>query len=65
MARIVAVHGIAQQFRGEHTLAAEWLPALRDGLNRAGAKLERDDDLAMVFYGDLFRPHGKALSDAP
>jgi pimeloyl-ACP methyl ester carboxylesterase len=64
MARIVAIHGIAQQFRGEHLLAAEWLPALRDGLNRAGAKLERDDDLAMVFYGDLFRPRGKAVSDA-
>ena len=34
MARIVAVHGIAQQVNGEETRCAEWLPALRDGLTR-------------------------------
>lgn len=58
MARIVAIHGIAQQYKGEHTLRAEWLPALRDGLSRAGAELPRDEDLVCAFYGALFRPDG-------
>lgn len=64
MGRIVAIHGIAQQFKGEHSLAAGWLPALRDGLGRAGATLDQDTDLSVVFYGDLFRPAGKAVSPA-
>lgn len=58
MARIVAVHGIAKQLEGEDTLAATWLPALRSGLRRAdvpAAQLPDGQDLAMAFYGDLFR----------
>ena len=59
MPLIVGIHGIAQQYRGEHTLAASWLPALRDGLARAGggAPLEASDFM-IAFYGDLFRPPG-------
>jgi hypothetical protein len=34
MAKIVGVHGVAQQLFGEETLRSQWLPALRDGLNR-------------------------------
>ena len=64
MPRIVAIHGIAQQFKGEHTLAAAWLPALRDGLARVGAPGIADRDLAVAFYGDLFRPEGKAVMPA-
>ena len=59
MALIVAVHGIAQQYKGEHLLEAAWLPALRDGLKRAGGTLEDDRAFAMVFYGDIFRESGK------
>ena len=60
MPRIVAVHGIAQEYKGSHTLADGWLPALRDGLDRAGASLTDDGDFVCAFYGDLFRPAGKA-----
>jgi hypothetical protein len=65
MAKVVAIHGIAQQIKGGHWLHSEWLPALRDGLERAGAALPNGDDLACAFYGDLFRPSGgKALGFA-
>jgi hypothetical protein len=30
MARILGIHGIAQQYRGPETLKTDWLPALRD-----------------------------------
>jgi hypothetical protein len=66
MPKIVAVHGIAQQFVGEHLLHSAWLPALRDGLGRAGVDLPSVDDLKCAFYGDLFRKKGtKALGDVP
>jgi hypothetical protein len=66
MPRIVAVHGIGQQFKGTHLLHAEWLPALRDGLQLAGAAFPDDSDLECAFYGDLFRRKGtKAFGDPP
>ena len=58
MARIVAVHGIAQQFKGSNTLHDVWLPALRDGLDRVGVHFPNPDDLVCVFYGHLFRKKG-------
>ena len=60
MAKIVAVHGIGMTFEGENTLKKSWLPALKDGLVRAGRALNRDKDLTCAFYGDLFRPKGKS-----
>jgi hypothetical protein len=63
VARIVAVHGIGQQLKGRHTLKAVWLPAMRDGLERAGAPIPADEDLTCAFYGDLFRTKG--LGDPP
>jgi pimeloyl-ACP methyl ester carboxylesterase len=63
---IVGVHGIGQQLLGEETLKKDWLPALRDGLNRVDAKLDKDADFSCAFYGDLFRPKGaKALGLPP
>jgi hypothetical protein len=59
VARIVAVHGIGQQYKGEESLHTEWLPALRDGLHRAGIDELAPGDLRCAFYGDLFRPKGK------
>lgn len=61
MAKIVGVHGINQEFRGSNTIHAQWLPALKDGLERVGAKLESDDDFRCAFYGDLFRGRSKAV----
>lgn len=57
MTRIVLVHGIAQQFKGAQTLLADWYPALADGLALAGASVDRAE-VAMAFYGELFRPAG-------
>lgn len=64
MARVVCVHGIGQQHKGEDTLAAEWAAALRDGIRRSGMPevgLPRAGDVRCVFYGDVFRPPGRAL----
>jgi pimeloyl-ACP methyl ester carboxylesterase len=63
MARIVAVHGIGQDMKGEESLQKEWLPALRDGVRRAGRRLPPGADLACAFFGDVFRA-GKALGFA-
>jgi pimeloyl-ACP methyl ester carboxylesterase len=60
MAKIVGVHGIAQEFRGENIIHSEWLPALKDGLKLAGKELESDTDFRCAFYGDLFRGNGRA-----
>jgi hypothetical protein len=65
MPKIVAVHGIGQQYEGEAELKKEWLPALSDGLTRAGRTLGSNDELACAFYGDLFRPKGKSASAPP
>ena len=55
-APIVAVHGLGQQMSGPEVLRSAWLPSLRDGLARAGAEPVASEDLAIAFYGDLFRP---------
>jgi hypothetical protein len=65
MARILGVHGVGHQYSGENTLRAEWLPALKDGLARVDQRLGSDDDFACAFYGNLFRPRGKAAVDPP
>lgn len=65
MARVVCVHGVGQQLKGEDVLAAEWVPALRDGMRRAGVRealLPVACDVGFVFYGDVFRPAGRGLA---
>jgi hypothetical protein len=64
VARILCVHGIAQQFKGAETLLAQWRPALTDGAALAGTRLGTDD-VAMAFYGDLFRPAGHRAIGIP
>ena len=64
MARVLCVHGVGQQGKGEDTLRAEWALALRDGMRRAGcgqAALPGAEEIRCVFYGDLFRPAGQRL----
>lgn len=68
MPRIVAVHGVGQQLRGEEVLGSSWRPSLRDGLRRAGVSegdLPLDPDIAIAFYGDLFRGRGAKSSGDP
>ncbi|MFF6642281.1 hypothetical protein ACFY83_34305 [Streptomyces althioticus] len=63
MAHVVGVHGIGKQLLGEETLLREWRPALIDGLRRAGGGVAlQSADMAMAFYGDLFRTDGELLA---
>jgi hypothetical protein len=64
VARVLCVHGIGQQHKGEASLASEWGPALRDGIRRSGggsADALGDHDVRCAFYGDIFRPAGRRL----
>jgi hypothetical protein len=64
MSAVVLVHGIAQQTGGPDTLLNTWRPALRDGVTLAGGDHPLDD-VAMAFYGDVFRPAGGRAVGAP
>ncbi|MYT04799.1 alpha/beta hydrolase [Streptomyces sp. SID5470] len=60
---MVCIHGIGQQYTGERELLGSWYPALTDGLTRADRDLAiSEEDVSCVFYGDLFRPPGRALA---
>jgi pimeloyl-ACP methyl ester carboxylesterase len=54
VAKIVLVHGAFNELWGPNELKARWLPAVRDGLWHHGLEIA-DDDVAVCFYGDLFR----------
>jgi hypothetical protein len=54
MSRIVAVHGAFNELWGPNEIHAKWLPAISDGLWRAGEHIDAAD-LRICFYGDLFR----------
>ena len=62
MARIVIVHGAFNELWGPNELKARWLPAVRDGLWHHGAQVDADD-VAICFYGDLFRHHPGSVED--
>jgi hypothetical protein len=63
MARIVLVHGAFNELWGPHELQSRWLPALRDGLWHHGVEIG-DADVAVCFYGDLFRRTPGSDADA-
>lgn len=69
MVKIVGIHGIAQQYQGGNELLAEWLPALKDGLDAAGRRdlsnMVGEDDLRVSFFGNLFRPRGAMGAEFP
>ncbi|MBJ3810528.1 hypothetical protein [Streptomyces flavofungini] len=57
------MHGIGKQTLGEETLRRQWLPALNDGLTHDGAADRlAEADVAVAFYGNLFRPDGEFLA---
>jgi len=59
MAKILIVHGIANQYLGSNELRQAWYPALCDGLNLAGHKdVPGIDECFCPFYGALFRSTG-------
>lgn len=55
MSKIVAVHGIAQQYKGPDMLHQEWFAPLCDGITLAGGTRPASEDLICVFYANLFR----------
>ena len=63
MARIVMVHGAFNELWGPNELKERWLPALRDGLWHHGVEISADD-VAVCFYGDLFRRKPGTEEDA-
>ncbi|WP_426574499.1 hypothetical protein [Aquihabitans sp. McL0605] len=63
MAKVVLVHGAFNELWGPNELKARWMPALRDGLWHQGAQIA-DDDVAVCFYGDLFRRDPEAADAA-
>jgi hypothetical protein len=65
MAQVVMVHGIGQQFEGSRLLCRDWGLAVQDGLERAGQTDADSVDVVCAFYGDLFRPGGKAGTPLP
>lgn len=60
MARVVCVHGVAQQRETRETLHEKWAPALCGGVSLAGGHLDASDVLC-ASYGGLFRPAGRHL----
>jgi len=65
MAKVVGIHGIANQFLGEDVLHQEWWPALCSGLRRVGITTFEANDLLCAFYGDLFRRSGTRTLGIP
>jgi len=69
MARIVGIHGIAQQFGGGYQLGTLWYDAVRDGLvaadHRPRAEALVATDMRVVFFGDLYRPPGSMAMQEP
>jgi pimeloyl-ACP methyl ester carboxylesterase len=66
MARIVLIHGIAQQVLGSRTLHSKAAGSVVDGLRLAGCTEITESDIEVAFYGDLFRKaasKGDALDD--
>ena len=61
MAKVVAAHGVGQEYRGSAILQETWLWAMRAGLERVGYPKIADGDLAVAFYGDLFRPPARGF----
>jgi pimeloyl-ACP methyl ester carboxylesterase len=62
MAKIVGVHGIAQQFGSGYQLEDVWYDALRGGLGAADHEPVAEEltagDVRVAFFGSLFRPEG-------
>ncbi|MEV8363894.1 antibiotic ABC transporter ATP-binding protein [Streptomyces niveus] len=77
MARVVFVHGVGKQYLSEDSLVRDIVPELRGGIRlamaeaaaRAGAGADgavavpAPEDVAVAFYGDLFRPAGTRADD--
>lgn len=62
MAKVVCIHGISQEYEAQEVLEEKWTPALCGGVRNAGGKIDRTD-VAMCFYGGLFRPQVQTMKN--
>lgn len=58
MARVVCIHGIAQQYFSREQLLPPWSLALCGGVSNAGFTLD-PGEVDLAFYGEMFRPPGR------
>ncbi|WP_406337585.1 antibiotic ABC transporter ATP-binding protein [Streptomyces sp. NBC_00649] len=65
MARVVLVHGVAQQFEGPELLSLRLGAALRDGVKLATGTLLQPEDVACAFYGNCFIEPGTRSGGLP
>ncbi|MFE6840833.1 antibiotic ABC transporter ATP-binding protein, partial [Streptomyces sp. NPDC057705] len=65
MARVVLVHGIAQQFEGPESLGLRLGAALRDGVKLSSGLTLEAGDVACAFYGNAFIEPGTRAWDLP
>ncbi|MEU3570968.1 hypothetical protein AB0E96_21475 [Kitasatospora sp. NPDC036755] len=65
MAKVVFVHGVGKQFLSEDSLARDLVPELMGGARLAGGPVPEPTDVAVAFYGDLFRPKGTRAAARP
>jgi hypothetical protein len=63
MAKVVAVHGIGQQFKSDAIIHREWWPAFLGGLHLAGFDLIDPREFVCPFYGHCFRRSRTLSSD--
>lgn len=68
-AKVLGIHGIAQQFTSGPQLTRMWTDALRGGLEAAGlrstADTLADGDVRVAYFGGLFRPEKAMAGGAP
>ncbi|MGW6356961.1 antibiotic ABC transporter ATP-binding protein [Streptomyces sp. NPDC055092] len=65
MARVVLVHGVAQQFEGPELLSLRLGAALRDGVKLATGKALQPEAVACAFYGNCFVEPGTRSDGLP
>ncbi|MDT9684030.1 hypothetical protein RND61_18475 [Streptomyces sp. TRM76323] len=65
MAKVVFVHGVGKQYLSEDSLARDTVPELLGGVRLAGGPVPEPADVAVAFYGDLFRPRATRGGDTP
>ncbi|WP_329437917.1 antibiotic ABC transporter ATP-binding protein [Streptomyces canus] len=65
MARVVLVHGIAQQFQGPELLSLRLAAAARDGVRLSSELVFGPEDVACAFYGNVFVEPGTRAGDLP
>ncbi|MFD5633659.1 antibiotic ABC transporter ATP-binding protein [Streptomyces sp. NPDC127077] len=65
MARVVLVHGVAQQFEGPELLSLRLGAAVRDGVKLASGLTLQPKDVACAFYGNVFIEPDSRSGDLP